>query len=73
MFPQEKKRELEDKESIFNFKKGRLGDIISHTDSGKTCFPDRCGKHQPNAGESWYCKIMKETEKSIILTLINKV
>jgi hypothetical protein len=71
-FPKEMKTEPDDRESVYKFLEGRMGDIISWTKTGKICFPDREGEFQPNVGERWLCKIKKERDRSITLTLINK-
>ena len=72
-FPKEMKTELDDKELVYNFLEGRMGAIISWTNTGKICFPDREGNFQPNIGEKWLCKLKKEFDKSIILSLIKKI
>jgi len=71
-FPREMKIETNERESVYKFLEGRMGDIISWTKTGKICFPDREGNFQPNIGEKWLCKIKKEFDKSIILSLIKK-
>ena len=71
-FPKEMKTEPDEKESVYKFLEGRMGDIISWTKTGKICFPDREGNLQPNIGEKWICRIKKELDKSIILSLIKK-
>ena len=72
-FPKEMKTEPDDEESVYPFLEGRMGDIISWTKTGKICFPDREGNFQPNIGEKWLCKIKKEFDKFIILSLIKKI
>ena len=72
-FPKEMKTEPDDEEPVYQFLEGRMGDIISWTKTGKICFPDRKGNFQPNIGEKWLCKIKKEFDKFIILSLIKKI
>ncbi|MCP6718642.1 MAG: hypothetical protein KJI71_00235 [Patescibacteria group bacterium] len=72
-FPKEMKMESRVRESVFTFLEGDEGRIISKTQTGKICLPDRAGNFQPNVGEKWICKIKKEFDSSIILTLIKKI
>ncbi len=72
-FPKIMEKTLLNKESVYRFLEGKMGDIVTWTPTNKVCFPDREGNFQPNRGEKWLCKIKKEFDKSIILTLIERV
>jgi len=72
-FPKKMEKALVEKESVYRFLTDKKGNIATWTLTGKVCYPDREGKFQPKRGEKWLCKINKEYDKSIILTLIKRI